>query len=480
MIRLRRRLLVGTATATALIFALASLAIYLSVRQAILDESDKTMTAKANTLMGLTRIQGQDVQVRLDAGHMREFAAKRKTEFFEVWSETGTLVAKSPSYGDLQPSFREYWDFDDEEPYFDFVKLPTGASGREVAVVFRPKPRDASPQEVHPLLLIYSRETAELDKELYRLAGLLTVVCGGATVAAVLVMLGVVNHGLSPVDTLASRIAAVGQTDLSERVDLQGIPNELTPLVLRLNDLLARIETDFQREKGFTSDVAHELRTPLAGLETALEVCATRRRDVAEYQEVVADCLRTVRWMHVMVDNLLTMARAESGQLAIVRDQFDLRDLMLECWSQYESRAREREMHIGWHMDNACPVATDREKLRLVLNNLFDNAVNYADDSGRIAIYAAIQDNRCEIEVSNTGCQLTSQEVSRVFERFWRGDSSRSDTGVHCGLGLSLCRKLMGLLGGTVQVLVSGGTFTVKIGLPSAAPLSAPAAVQTA
>jgi two-component system sensor histidine kinase QseC len=473
MIRLRRRLLISTATATALIFAAAAMAIYFTVRQAILDEFDKGMTAKANALMGLTRVQGTDVQVRLDASHMKEFGPKRKNEYFALWTETGELVAKSPSHGEVAPDFPDYWDFDDEEPYFNFVKLPTGTWGREIAVVFRPRARDAPAQQIHPLLLIYSRETSALDDELNRLAALLAAVCGGATVAAVVVMLLVVNHGLRPIDTLASRIAAVGQTDLTERVELQGIAKELTPLVLRLNELLARIEGDFRREKGFTSDVAHELRTPLAGLETALEVCAARRRDVAEYQEVVGDCLRTVRWMHVMVDNLLTIARADAGQLERVADRFELRELIQECWGQYEARAAERGLRIEWHLEGACPLETDREKLRLVVNNLMDNAVSYADEGGRVVFYAAVYDGRCEMEVSNSGCALSAQEVGRVFERFWRGDIARSETGVHCGLGLSLCRKLIDLLGGSIQVLASGGMFTVKIGLPTAAGTSA-------
>ena len=193
------------------------------------------------------------------------------------------------------------------------------------------------------------------------------------------------------------------------------------PVVQRLNDLLQRLQDTLEREKAFSSDVAHELRTPLSGLETALEVSASQRRSPEEYERVIQRCLDVSRRMHVMVDNLLMLARAESKQLVVQREPVDLADLSREAWTNFQQRADERKLHIDWRVPADCIVDSDQEKIRLLLHNFFDNAVSYTDQGGRITI-AIERRPKATLQVSNTGSRLTAEDATHVFERFWRGD----------------------------------------------------------
>jgi two-component system heavy metal sensor histidine kinase CusS len=236
------------------------------------------------------------------------------------------------------------------------------------------------------------------------------------------------------------------------------------PVVTRLNELLARIESAFGREKAFTADVAHELRTPISGLEAALEVCASRDRTGDEYRQVVSRCRATVEQMHRLVEQLLLLARAESGQVVMEMRWVGLNELLKDCWDAVGERALERALRLEWEVPAACEVRTDRGLLMVVVQNLFDNAVSYADEGGAVRVQWIEMDAGAVLRVSNTGCTLGEAEVAKVFERFWRDDAARSGTGRHAGLGLSLCRKIMALLGGEAMARVrEGGVFEVEV-----------------
>ena len=262
--------------------------------------------------------------------------------------------------------------------------------------------------------------------------------------------------------------------DLSERIRLESSPQEVLPVVQRLNELLERLDTAMAREKTFSADVAHELRTPLAGLETTLEVCASRRRDPDAYHDVVSKCLKVTQGMHAMVNNLLTLARADSNALSVQTEPTDVASFLDECWLPFADRATQRGLRVEWTVAAAAPMLLDREKVRLILTNLFENALSYSNDGGWMCIASEISETSLSITISNSGCVLNSADLPHIFERFWRGDKSRTDIGVHCGLGLALCRRIVEVLGGTITAQVSEGTFSVSILSPrGSAPIPA-------
>jgi two-component system sensor histidine kinase QseC len=318
--------------------------------------------------------------------------------------------------------------------------------------------------------LAVARDMEDMAGTLARLRLLLGLVCAVATVVSAVILTWIVRLGLRPVDRLAREIGGVGEDNLSARVHADGAPAELRAVVGRLNDLLGRLEGAFERERAFSADVAHELRTPLAGLRTTLEVAVAGEHSLAGFEQGLRESLGISCQMSAMVENLLAMARCETGREEVACERVHLAGLLRECWRDLAGPAAERRLKVEWQLDEACELATDREKLGLIVRNLLANAVAYADEGGSVVVEAAPQEGSVTVRVSNTGSALTAEQAGHVFQRFWQGDKARSATGVHCGLGLALCERLATLLGGSIAAVSErGGEFAVTLILPALA-----------
>ena len=190
--------------------------------------------------------------------------------------------------------------------------------------------------------------------------------------------------------------------------------------------------------RSFSADVAHESRTPLAGLETTLEVCALRDREPNAYKVTIGKCLEVALGMHVMFNNLLSLARAESNTLKLQIEETNIREFLRESWMQFSAKAEQRVLRVLWNDQASGSILLDREELRLIFGNLFDNATTYADEGGMINIESEFRNEVLFISIVNSGCFLNESDVPLLFERFWRSDKASSDAGIRSGLGLSL------------------------------------------
>jgi len=465
---LRARLLVGVISGMALLLVVFSIIIYAVIRRALVNQFDASLAATARILAASVEYEDEKIELELDFQKMPEFQRAERPAYYQLWRDDGTVAARSPSLGTdalLGPEGSL------GAAVFQALQTRSGHPGRAVALKFRPKieGRDANQQPANQqlLTLVVARDASGLHSNLQFLGWLLLIASVGTITLSFLVAALVVRQGLSPLNSLAANIAAITEDNLTARISTEPIPTEMVPIEDQLNDLLSRLEASFNRERHFTADVAHELRTPLAGMRSILEVTLARIRDVNEYQASLSDCLAISRNMQRMVDNLLTLARIDAHQITFRREEIQLAELVNSSWRPFSDRALER----GIVFDNRVPAETtcqsDPDSLSMVLSNLLDNAVEYTNEGGQIWT-TGDQDQDCvEITVANTGCRLTNEEISQALDCFWRRDSSRSDTGAHCGLGLALVQRLIKALGGCTTVEVqNGGVFAVRLVLP--------------
>jgi signal transduction histidine kinase len=469
---LRARLLFRTTAVLVVIFFLAALALYFLMRAALHSEIDSALLLEARALAShIEQAEGR-INIEMDVATFPEYAASAENpHFFQVWEADDRSAARSPSLAmhDLQFPERS-----SNASTHVFVRLPNGRAGRQVSLVFQPRPADEDEAESSAdtadrlsLTLAVARQTTELERTLATLRWMLFAVTLAAALGSVALTSGVVRRELRPLEGLARSIERVGAADLSQRIAVDGCPVEVVPVVHRLNDLLARLDEALIREKSFTADAAHELRTPLAGLETALEVCASRQRDPQTYHDVIVKCLRIAQGMHALVNNLLILARADARQLPTRLERVAVAPFLAECWSGFASRANEKRLEVAWQVDQDFAVAADSEQMQVVFANLFDNAVTYANDGGWVRVSAAQLKSQTVVTIANSGCRLSAADATHVFDRFWRGDAARSETGLRCGVGLSLCRKIVELLGGTITACVQNEVFSVTVTLPA-------------
>ena len=312
------------------------------------------------------------------------------------------------------------------------LELPDGREGRAIVLRFKPRDEVGTAGEVR---LVLAEGIADVQRAVAAIRNLFLLVSLLAMIMIAAVVWWVTGTALRPLRALGKAIDQIDDKSLTRRLPVDNQPVELVTPVRKLNELLGRLETSFSRERQFTSDVSHELRTPLAGLRTILEVTALTDRTTPEYKQAVADAHVVVLQLAALVDNLLLLARIDTGQLPTAVTDVNLRELVDECWKPHAAQAAARSLTFRNQLA-ATTFATDREKLRVILGNLLSNAAEYTEPGGWIEVSAG----DAILAVTDSGPPLPDE--TRIFDRLWRGDASRSGTGVHCGIGLALARSL--------------------------------------
>lgn len=471
---LRTRLLTGTIAGTILLLTVFSLIVYTAIRTTLIKQFDHSLASIAQILAASIEHDLDDniIELEYEVQQMPEFHNTEHPTYYQFWTEDGKVVAKSPLLGTddlicqenplgrpasyLQPFFKRNGK---TLRAFDLTFLPRSADNDE---------DNAPPQMSDQLLfLTVARDASNLLGQLHFLRWLLLIASAAVILLSLLIAAIIVRKGLNPLNAIAAEIAMITEDNLAKRITAKHVPEEIIPIKNRLNELMSRLEASFNKERQFNADVAHELRTPLAGIRSTIEVSLTRNRDAAEYQQALSDCLEITKTMQSMISNLLMLAGLDTRQNNFHIETVKIAEVVNSCWNSFSEKALHREIAFDNRINSDMTCETDRQNLSIILSNVLENAVVYADKGGQIWATACRKEDSIEITISNTGCQLTTEQVSKVFDSFWRADSSRSDAGDHCGLGLALVRKLTTALGGQVTAeLQAEGIFTIQLKLP--------------
>ena len=252
---------------------------------------------------------------------------------------------------------------------------------------------------------------------------------------------------------LAGSIA--GGEDLSRRIGMTGSRDELQALSGVLDAMLERLERSFNRERQFTSDVAHDLRTPLTAVATQCEY-ALSQESPEEKDEALHKILQKNSEMNALVGQLLTLARVESGQMA--RDDVCRLDEMIERIARdMEPLAAERQMRMELELF-PCQMMGNRALLARAFINLIDNAIRYGREGGSVRIAMAKEGDGLVLCFEDDGCGIAQEDLPKVFERFWRADRSRTTSGT--GIGLSIVKSVVQAHGGTIEAQSESGQGT--------------------
>jgi len=427
-----------------------------------LRQFDLALRTKALAISTVTTVAlNGEVRVQFTDRFLRDFDDKNPSDFFEVWGRDGVVIARSESLG-LAHLPARVGSFD--QPKFWFLTLPNGEPGRAMGFIYKPKtpPGIAAPE----LMLVVATDRDELDDTLgllFCLAALSAVILAAATLW---VVPRVLRHGLAPLEMLGEQAALIDAGSLATRF-AGDLPAELQPIADRLNALLARLELSFERERRYSADLAHELRTPLAELQSLAENALKwpHERDPATDRETLA----IAREMEALVSRMLTLARGEQGQLPAQSQSLELPEIIRTAWASFSARATARGLCTTFLIDENILVRADPLLLRSILGNLFENAVDYAPENGAITVRGTIQAGQAALAVCNAAGTLTEDDVARLFERFWRKESSRTGTGNHTGLGLPLARTFAEAMGWTLTAsLEAEGRLKLNLAGPLA------------
>ncbi len=257
-----------------------------------------------------------------------------------------------------------------------------------------------------------------------------------------------VKRGLAPLQAIRDGAAGVTASRLDYRLAVDSVPVELEELAQTLNDMLARLEDSFKRLKDFSSDLAHELRTPISNLMTGTQVALARARSVEEYREVLASSEEEYERMARMIGDMLFLAEADNGMIVPNREPVELADEVRQLFDFFDALADEKSLRLS--TEGRARVLGDKLMLRRVIANLLSNAIRHTPTGGQIQVRIGQNGAGTTLAVENTGESIAPEHLPRIFDRFYRADPSRH-RGEGAGLGLAITRSIIRAHGGEIS-----------------------------
>ncbi|MDP1923648.1 MAG: heavy metal sensor histidine kinase, partial [Thiobacillus sp.] len=277
----------------------------------------------------------------------------------------------------------------------------------------------------------------------------------------------VTRWGLSPLRQVTDMVAGMSAEHLAERLPTARLPAELKPLATAFNAMLARLDDSFRRLSAFSSDIAHELRTPISNLMTQTQVALSGARGNDEYKEVLYSSLEEYERMAQMVGDMLYLAQTDNGLLKPGLEKVNLAHETQNLFDYFEAWAEERAISLT--LTGSATVSGDRLMLRRALSNLISNAIRHTPPGQTVQVSLAGHGDSATVSVENPGSEIPAEHLPRLFDRFYRADPSRQRKGDGAGLGLAIVKSIVDAHGGSITVTSDDQKTRFQIALPASA-----------
>ncbi len=469
MYSIRNRLNLTIIASMVIVLTLAAVFLYLRVAGHVERVFDAALFDKAQALISLTELDEEGLEFDFaEEGVMLEFVEGESLQYYQLWERGSELLLKSPSLQDADlPKTGVALG---NHRYADLT-LEDGRDGRLIEINFMPRVEEEDDEEEEfgempenkPVTLVFARERESLDDTLFAIGFTIFGVVLIVLALAGYLVWRLIGSGLSPLSSLAKQVSEIDESSLDARLTHEGQQSvELAPIEDQLNHLLERLQSAFEREKRFSANVAHELRTPLAELKTLAEVGRMVPEDREQLASFFSDVGEISGQMEKVVITLLELARSEAGLLRSDPEDIELEHYCDEVW-RHTVNGRNADKTLVKNIPPGLVISTDREKLGMILSNLFVNAVSYSPDNAEIHLSAEIRNENVVLEVRNASIDLKPEDIVHMKDRFWRKQKSHHANG-HSGLGLTLVDALARIMQLDVKLqLDNKQTFMVTI-----------------
>jgi len=427
------------------------------------DDATANLIELTNGLHGYLRIDGGEPTLVYDDTDPEEAAfVQRATRFYQVYdASTGKLLVQSDGLAPMALTLSP----DEVKSFRDNPRLWTPETDYGRIRLSNTLITDDSGETY--LLQVGFPLKVPVDDPLSHFLKLL--LWGGPIGLFVAIIFGrwLARLALAPLKRFATAARAIDVTNPRERLPVRGARDELDSVAVAFNETLARIENVMGEMRQFSTALAHELRSPIAALRGEIELL-TMKSDVDEaaYRQSAASQLEELDKLKRMIDQLLTLARAESGQIPLAHQRVELAPLVTSVVEQVEAVAEAAGLSLTADVVDEPAVNGDPEWLERMLLNLLDNAFKFTERDGRVVVRLSTDGDIAQLEVRDTGVGMAADVVPHVMERFYRADPARSPSNQGVGLGLSLVKWIVDRHHGTIAVDSQpgrGSTFTINI-----------------
>nr|WP_241023781.1 heavy metal sensor histidine kinase [Burkholderia sp. Ac-20365] len=453
-----RRLTGAFALAAFVVFALMGAFLYRSLSAELQRRDDIEITGKLAQFQQLARDAGSVDAVRANPAMFHEVLLSHPGVYLGIVDEHNhTLVEHAERKEvDLTSIFQN--DHPGGKPYACNLELigPSRCISAEQVLPSR---------EMVRVLLVRAASDRQSLLESYRVDIWVAVAFGAALVG----MLGyaVARRGLSPVESIGRQTSRIEAHNLGERLDIQGGPLELQEIALSVNRMLDRLERAFVRLSQFSSDLAHDMRTPLANVISSSQVTLSRTRTTDEYETLIDSNIEECERLQRMIESMLFLARTDNAQQVLRVATLDAADELGKLTSYFQGLAEESDVRLT--VEGTARITADATLLRRAASNLISNALEHACPGSSVELSASESSKYSVIKVTNHGQSIAPVHLEKIFERFYRVDASRHGSAKNTGLGLAIVKSIMELHRGKVDVTSYGERTTFTLYFPRAA-----------
>ena len=404
---------------------------------------------------------------------VEEIAKARESFLNVVYAHEGLIFVLARSGGEVLiqnvrapglPTGMQKVPANREPTVRDITELQTN-SGPVRVLTARGRIGGPGGEELHILLAREGSERLALLADYRRdlmFAGIL-----GALIASVLGWL-TVRRGLRPVGLVARKANEISSRRLDTRLDMEEAPSELHELTRAFNAMLERLEDGVRRLSGFSADLAHDLRTPLNALMVNTQVALSRQRNSQEYRALLESNLEEYERLSRLIETTLFLARADNAQLALSLERVNVRGILDKVAEYFSGVAEEEGVTLA--VNGEATVTADPTLVERAVSNLISNGLRHTTRGGTLRISATERDDSVMIQVENSGVQIPPEHLDRVFDRYFRGDASRSEATGSAGLGLAIVRAIMNLHHGRAHVTSTEGVTRFSLVFPGKTP----------
>lgn len=446
---IRTRLALWYAGITALIIILLGVSIYFFVRERFHRQVQETLNNNVQNVEALIVNEGtQELYELEEHGSITLYAVARNDSLIyssQLWNQQQL----SKALPDIELGKYTLWENNTDE-HFYFLKEPSSAVSGWIITA------------------------ASVETVTESLNDLLLILLAGIPIAILLALWAGyfwAGRALTPVASMAETAREITAEHWSRRLPAENPEDELGQLAIVINETFDRLQQSFEQMRQFTADASHELRTPLTALKSVGEVGLQKDGESPEfYRNVIGSMLEEVDRLSLLVQNLLTLARADAGRIPVKRSNTNIKELVAEAIGHIEILAEEKEQALNFISKvEGVTGQIDHGKIRQALVNILDNAIKYTPRGGKISVFLYNSHGKeIQIEVSDNGPGIPPGEQHRIFDRFYRVSKDRASIDGGTGLGLSIARWAVQLHDGRIEVESSpneGSRFIIVLPL---------------
>ena len=288
-------------------------------------------------------------------------------------------------------------------------------------------------------------------------------------VALVLASLGgifLAGRALSPIDNITRAARQISAEDLNQRLKLRLPNDEVGRLARTFDEMIARLDDAFKRQRQFTTDASHELRTPLTIIKGQIDVSLQKEREPEAYRQVLQAVNDEVDRLIRLAGSLLTLTRADAGQIPLSFENIDVGEVVTGVSEQVRPTAVDKGAELKIDPGPPVTIQADEDLLLQLMLNLLDNAIKYTQSGGEVTVGWKVNGNKVEMRVHDTGIGISAEHLPYLFDRFYRADKARSRAEGGVGLGLAISRWIAEVHGGSINVNSApgkGSTFVILL-----------------